>query len=84
MCVDVIDFGGIDPGILEGHFHGTIAAFGALCRGRNVIGVAGEAVAGHFSVDLCATRLGVLILFEHENCSAITHDKAVAILVVRA
>ena len=46
-----------------------------------MVGVAGHPVAGHFGEDGCASPLGVLELFEHQNACAFAHDKTVAIFV---
>jgi len=46
-----------------------------------VEGVGGEAVAEHFSQNICATCLGKLKLFKDENARAFADYEAVAILV---
>ena len=51
-------------------------------RRGDVIGIARQAVADHFGVDLRAARLGVLIFLEHDDARALAHDEAVAVLVV--
>ena len=47
-----------------------------------MVGVAGQAVADHFGVDLGAARLGVLQLLQHDDAGALAHHEAVAVLVV--
>ena len=61
-----------------------IAAIAVLGGRGDVIGVARQAVADHFGVDLRAARLGVLVFLEHDDAGALAHDEAVAVLVIGA
>jgi hypothetical protein len=47
-----------------------------------VVGVAGEAIADHFAINLGATSLGALVILEHHDAGAFAHDETVAVLVV--
>ena len=49
-----------------------------------MIGVAGQAVADQFGIDLGATRLGVFEFFQDHHAGALAHHEAVAIFVVGA
>ena len=53
-------------------------------RRGHMIGVARQAIADHFGIDLRAARLGVLIFLEHDHAGAFAHDEAVAVLVIGA
>ncbi len=53
-------------------------------RRGDVVGVARQAVADDFGVDLRAARLGVLVFLEHDHARALAHHEAVAVLVVGA
>ena len=64
------------------HRHAAERAVAVLGRRGDVIGVARQAVADHFGIDLGAARLGVLVLLEHDDAGALAHDEAVAVLVV--
>ena len=52
-------------------------------RRRDVVRVAGHAVAADLGVDLRATGAGVLEFLENHDAGALTHDEAVAVLVPR-
>ena len=51
-------------------------------RRGDMIGVAGQAVADHFGIDIGAARLGLLIFLEHDYAGAFAHDEAVAVDVI--
>ena len=53
-------------------------------RGGDVIGIARQAIANDFAVNLRAARLGPFIFFKHDNTSTFAHHKAVTIPVIRA
>jgi hypothetical protein len=48
-----------------------------------MIGVARQAIADDFGVDLRAALLGVFILLKDDDSGALPHDEAVAVLIVR-
>ena len=70
------------PDALQRHLHGAEAAIAVFRRRGDVIGVARQAIAFHFAIDLRAARLGMLVLFEHHDAGALAHHEAVAVLVV--
>src|SRR5690606_21495088 len=74
-----------DPVAVE-PFHGELhTAGGAFARGRDhIVAVRRGAVAHDLAVNLCATRLCVLKLFQHDDAGAAGDDEAVAALVVGA
>ena len=80
--VDVVDIGRRDAGALHRGAHAAEGAIAVRRRRGDVIGVAGQAVADHFGVDLRAALLGVLVFLEHHDAGALAHHEAVAILVV--
>jgi hypothetical protein len=53
-------------------------------RRGDVIGIARQAIADHFGIDLRAARLGMLVFFQHDDARALAHDEAVAVLVIGA
>ncbi len=53
-------------------------------RRCHMIGVARQAIADHFGVDLGAALPGALIFLEHHDARALAHDEAVAAFVPRA
>ncbi len=73
---------GLQPRLLQRHFHRAIGARAFGVRRGDVIGVARQAVADHLGIDLRAARLGVLIFLEHDHARALAHDEAVAVPVV--
>ena len=73
---------GAMPGALQRHLHGAEAAIAVFRRRGDVIGVARQAIALHFAIDLRAARLGVFVLFQHHDAGALAHDEAVAVLVI--
>ena len=46
-----------------------------------MIGIAGEAVAGHLGINLGAARFGMFIFFKHHDAGAFAHDETVAVLI---
>src|SRR5262249_40126101 len=60
--IDVVDLGGRDAGALERHGHAAEGAVAILGRRGDVVGVAREAVADHFGIDLGAAALGAFVL----------------------
>ena len=66
-----------------GHFHRAVSAFSTFSRRCNVVGIAGQAIACDFSVNLSAARFRVLIFFEDEHSSTFAHDKAIAAFIIR-
>src|ERR1700722_4201721 len=82
--VYVADVFGLELGVLDGGAHdavGTVAVGGGL---RNVVGVAGHAVADDFGEDGGVAFLRVLEGFEDENTCAFADYEAVAAGVERA
>ena len=77
--VEVLDVLGGDAGVAERHAHAAGGTVGR--RGRDVEGVAREAVADDFGVDVGAAGAGVLKLLENEDAGAFAHHEAVAVLV---
>ena len=73
---------GVRPGPLQRRRHAAEGAVAVLGRRGDVIGVAGQAVAGDLGIDLGAARLGVLELLEHDDAGALAHDEAVAVAVI--
>ena len=82
--VDVVDVVRRDAGALDRRVHAAERAVAVLGRRRDVEGVARQAVADQFGVDLRAARLGVLVLLEHDDAGPLAHHEAVAVLVVGA
>ena len=79
MRVQVLNVGGRDARIAKRHFHATARTVG---RGsRDVVGVARQAVAHDFGVNLRTAVKRVFELFEHEHARTFAHHEAVAILV---
>src|SRR3546814_9040672 len=66
-----------------GRGHGPEPAVAVIRRGGDVVGVAGQAVAGHLGVDRGAASLRVLVLLEHDDAGALAHHEAVADFVPR-
>ena len=83
MCVDVIDVGGRHAGALHRHAHAAKCAIAILGRGRDVIGIAGQAVAHDFSINLRAALFRVLVFLEHHDAGALAHHETITVLVVR-
>src|SRR5690606_25391078 len=67
----------------DGCAHGAEPTIAIGRRSGDMIGITREAIADDFAVDLGATRLGTLVIFEHDNPSAFTHHEAITILVIR-
>ncbi len=84
MRVDVVDVTRLDAGPLESSLHATVGTVAILSRGRDVIGVARQAVSNDLGIDPRAASTGVLQLLEHDNAGAFAHDEAIAVFVVRA
>jgi hypothetical protein len=70
------------PALLQGHAHRQLRAF-AFGMGRgHVVGIARQAIADHFGIDLGAAGFRVLVFFEHDNACALAHHKTVAVLII--
>src|SRR5262249_41757119 len=82
--IDVVDLGGRGAGALERHGHAAEGAVAILGRRGDVVGVAREAVADHFGIDLGAAALGAFVLFEHHDARPLAHHEAVAVTVIGA
>src|SRR5690554_222838 len=82
--IDVVNLARADPGALDSGLHAAETAIAVFGRRGDVVSIAGEAVANDFAVDLGATGLSPLIVFQHDNAGAFTHHKAITILVVGA
>src|SRR5437588_8241003 len=67
--------------MLERHLHGARCAFAVRRRRRHVVGVCRDAVSCDLTVNLRATRLGVLQFLYHHNACAFAHYKTVAVTV---
>ena len=59
--------------------HGPGAALPVGGGRGHVVGVTGGAVAHHLGVDLGSTGFGVLVLLQHQDAGALTHDEAGAL-----
>ena len=80
--VDVVDIAGRDAGAAHAPPHATERAIAILGRRRDVVGVAGQAVADQLGVDAGAAALGVIVFFQHHGASALAHHEAVAVAVI--
>lgn len=79
--IDVVDIGGIEPGVFEGEVDGLAGAAAIGAGGGDVEGIPGGAVADEFGVDLGSTFLGVFVFFEDEHAGAFCQDEAVTVFV---
>ena len=77
--VQIADLIGINTCIFQGHDHG--AAWAVNIRRCHVISVSTHAKTGDFSVNSCAARLGVFVLFQHDNPSAFAEHKTIAVFI---
>ena len=82
MRIDILHIGRAEAGILQRVNHRTARTIHV--RRSDVISIGTHAIARHFSVNLCATRLGMFVLFEHQHTGPLAQHKTVAILVPRA
>ena len=70
----------IDPGVFKGHPNAACSPFPTGCGGGKVIGVAGQTIADHFTINPGAPFFCGLVLFENHNAGALPHDKTVTVL----
>ncbi len=82
MGIDIVDAGRRDPGSLDGGHHAPEGAVAVLGGGRDMVGVAGQAVADDLGVDPGVARQRVVETFQHDAARALPHDEAVAVAVV--
>src|SRR5712664_3669245 len=71
-------------GVLDGSFHDTVSAVAILRGLRDVVGVAGHAVADDFSEDRRVALLRVFQRFQSQNPRTLAYDKSIASRVPRA
>ena len=83
MGVDIIDIGWRHARLFQRHLHRPKSPVSFRMRCRYVIGVARQAVAYDFSINLCTTRLCMFIFFQNDDACAFPHNKTVAVLVIR-
>ena len=81
MRVDVSHRIGVHTGISKGCQHAASGAVHVGCR--HVEGIAREAHAGQFCVDLGAPSLGMLVFLKHHDPSTLPQYEAVTALVPR-
>src|SRR6185369_1065919 len=79
--VDIADVAGLNLGVANGIEHHAICAFVFGSRRGDVVSVPAHPVSDDFGEDIRTTRFRMLQLFENQNASAFTHNKAVAIFV---
>ena len=82
--VDVADLLGRDAGVAQRRAHDAVGAIAVLGGLRDVVGVAGHAVADDLGEDARAAALGVLERFHDQDAGAFADDEAVALGVKRA
>src|SRR5580700_306767 len=82
--IHVADILGREFGVLDGGFHDSVGAVSVRSGLRNVVGVAGHAVANDFGEDGSFAFLRVFERFEDQNTGAFADDEAVAAGVERA
>ncbi len=80
--VHIVDVSEAETRFLERHLHRTVAAATLWMRGGDMIGIAGQAIADDFGIDVSAALLGMLIFFEHDHARAFAHDETVAVDVI--
>src|SRR6266516_2715196 len=83
MGIDVINLIGRYAGVLERELHGARCAFTVWWRRGHVVSVRGKAVSCDFTVNLRASRFGVLQFLDHHNPRAFAHHKTVAVTIER-
>ena len=81
VCVDVIDLGRDDPGIVEGIFHAGNRPASLLVTVGQTEGVGTAAVADDLGVYSCVPGPGVLELLENEHPGTLPEDETVPALV---
>ena len=83
MGVDVIHVGGLQAGLFKGQTHRHHSACATGIGTCQVVGVAGEAAASHFCINLCSACHGVLVILKNQHTGSFCHHEAVAALVKR-
>ena len=81
VSINVLDFFGSQPGILESDAHGTRAAFPSGRHGRLVIRVRREPQPQKLAQDLSPAPTSVLQLFQDYRAGSLSHHEAVALRV---
>ena len=74
VSADVINIGGIQPGIDQGLADRPGSSGSALCRGGDVIGIGRLSVADDFTQNCCTPGLGVLQRFDNQHPGPFTGD----------
>src|SRR5258708_28177569 len=64
-----------------GNFHRSSNRQSVRLRCGHVVGIAGETVAGQFTVDLRTSSLRVFVLLQNKNTASFTHHKAAPIAI---
>ena len=82
--VDVKTLGSVEPGALHGLDDGARDAARLGVGARDVVSVAGVAVAHDLGQNLGSARTGMLEFLKHDDACALAHHEAVAACVERA
>ena len=83
VCIDVVDVCWRQLGMAQRHFHSAVTTIAIFRRRRDVVRIAGEAIAENLSIDFRAALFRVLVFFKNEYASAFAEQEAVAVFVVR-
>ena len=81
--IDIINLFRLHACFLHGQFHSHSGTFAVLCRGSNVVCVAGCAISHKFRVDFRASCFRMLQLFQNNNSGTLAQHESVSVLIKR-
>src|SRR5690606_34550277 len=81
VCVDVVDLVEGNVSLLERHLDATRGPIPFAGWRGNMIGIAGQAIAGQLGIDFRTAPLRMFQLLDHEDGGTFAHDEAIAIAI---
>ncbi len=82
MRIDIVNIRRFQTGIIQSITHGPEAAIAVLCRGGDMMGIAGHSITCYFGIDGGPPGPGAFVFFQNDNAGPLTHDEAVSIPVI--
>src|SRR5438552_3245481 len=83
MRIDIVDVGWRNVGAANCGSHAAKCAVTVLRRRGDMVGIPRKTVADKLAVNARTPLFGVIVFLEHDRARAFSHDKSIAIAVVR-
>ena len=83
MGIDIIDIGWFHTCVFQCRVHHILGAKAFGMRGSNMMCIGCCSATGDLAINFCSSLYSMLQVLEHHYASGLTHNEAIAVLVIR-